>query len=219
MTTQTIPQVDATPRAALGSHDATRLRKNGRIPLVIYGHKQEPAHLSVDRKQITDVLHHHAHLLEVVADGNTESCLVKDVQWDYLGTQIIHLDLARVDLNEAVIVEIDIVTSGEADGLKEAHTFLHQPLARVEIECLATNIPENVRADVSELSVGASLTVGDLEFPEGVKAVTDAETVVASVQIAAVGEEDDELTPEVESSEEPQVIGKKEEEDEAESTD
>ena len=206
MATQQIPQIEVEKREHVGTRYARRLRQEGRLPAVIYGHKQDPVHVSLDRREFTDLLHHHTHLLEVKVDENAAPCLIKDVQWDHLGAEVVHVDLTRVDLTESVTVEVEIQLAGEPVGLKETGTILEQLLSMLEIECLATQIPEEIRVDVSHLNVGESTTVGDLALPEGVKATAAPETLVARVEEVRRVEEE-EVVEEVEG-EEPAVIGR-----------
>jgi len=208
MTTQTIPQIDSQIRDQLGSRNTQRLRKTGRLPAVIYGHKLPPVHISLDQSQINDLLHHHAHLLQVAVDNKTEPCLIKQVQWDHLGSDIIHLDLARVDLTEQVTVTVDLELTGEAIGLKESGAFLQHQTAEIQVQCLATQIPEIIRVDISQLAVGDAITVADLSLPHGVTADEDPDTLIAAVHLTALDEEDETALGEPGAGE-PEVIGKK----------
>jgi large subunit ribosomal protein L25 len=210
MATQQIPQIPVQNRPALGTRATVRLRQGGQLPAVIYGHGQDPVHVAVDAKAMSDLLQHHARLIEAVTDGQGQACLVKDVQWDHLGSQIIHVDLARVDLDESVTVEVGLEFVGEPKGIKEAGAFMEHPTTAIEVECRAGNIPESIRVDVSGLAVGDTLTVEDLTLPEGVKAVSDPDTVVAAIHVAV---EEEEAVPEAAEGEaataEPEVIGRK----------
>jgi len=210
MATHEIPKITVEPRQRIGTRYARRLRDAGRLPAVIYGHQKQPLHVSVDRKQLVELLHHNAHLLEVVADGQTQPCLIKDVQWDYLGANIVHVDLARVDLTEHVTVSVDLVLTGEAKGLKIVGALLEHQLSQIEIECLATEIPEKVEVDVSELDVDQTLTIADVKLPEGVTTTEDPETIVAHI---VVQEEVEEEAPVEVEGEEPEVIRAKKEEE------
>lgn len=209
-----IPTVDAQQRPRLGTRAARRVRTEGRLPAVIYGHKQDPLHVSLDYHQATALLLDRAHLLKVNHDGQVESCLVKDVQWDQLAGRIAHVDLERVDLSELVEVEVQVELVGEAAGLKEAGAFIEQPHTSVEIKCAAGSIPEVLRLDVSALGVGDALTVADLPLPEGVTAVSDPETVLAVVHMARAEEEL--AAPAEAAAAEPELVGRKAGEEEAE---
>ena len=91
------PTISATSRERTGTRYSQRLRKQGRLPAVIYGHKKTPISVSVDEKEILTLLHSGAHVLEVkVEGGSKETCLVKDLQFGYLGDNVIHVDFARV---------------------------------------------------------------------------------------------------------------------------
>ncbi|MEX2215811.1 MAG: 50S ribosomal protein L25 [Phycisphaeraceae bacterium] len=209
----TIPKINAQPRELLGSRNTLRLRKAGQIPVVIYGHEQDPVHASLDRKAFTELAHRNVHLLEVAVGSSTEPCLIKELQWDYLGSQIIHVDLARVDLTEKVEVEVELVIVGEPKGAKEAGAFLQQFLQSLEIECLATQIPENIKVDVSNLGVEEHISVKDLKLPEGIVAITDEDQFVVGVVLA---EEEEEAPVAEGATAEPEVIGRKAEDEEGE---
>lgn len=213
MATQQLLKINAQTRPNLGTRSTAKMRGQGRLPAVVYGHKQDPAHISFDQKEVTDLLHQHAHLIEVVVDSKTEPCLIKDVQWDHLGSNILHVDLARVDLTEQVTVEVDLVLTGEPVGLKESGSFLQHGSDQLEVSCLASQIPSQIKVDISGLGVGDQITVGNLKLPTGVTATSDGETVIASIQIVA--EEAEPIEGEAAAGE-PEVIGKKEAEEKAE---
>lgn len=206
MATAQIPQIESQTRARVGTREAQRLRQAGQLPAVIYGHKQDPVHVSVDQAEITRLLHEHAHMLQVAVDGRTESCLIKDVQWDYLGSSIIHVDLARVDLTEQVSVDVELTLVGDPIGLKESGAYLDHPMTHIKVQCLASQIPESIPVNISPLEVGQSLTVADLSLPEGVTAVDDAEMLVVTVHRAAAVEEEAEDDADVAQ---PEVIRKR----------
>ena len=210
MAKREIPKLQVAPRPRLGKRYSLRLRKEGKLPAVIYGHKQDPVHVALDRKAMTDLLHRNTHLLEVALDAHTEPCLVKDVQWDHLGAHVIHVDLARVDLTERVKVDVSVELTGEAVGLKEAGTLLEQYLAEIEVECLATDIPDAIKADVSHLGVEDSLLVKDIKLPEGVSTTASPEAIVAAVH--TIKEEVEPVAAAEGTAAEPEVIGKKAEE-------
>ena len=211
MASSEIPSITVEVRSRLGSRYAARLRKEGRMPLVIYGHKQEPIHISADGNEMIELLRRDTHVLNVDYDSKSESCLVKDIQWDFLGAHIVHVDLARVDLTETVRTTVLLELSGEPVGLKEPGAMLEHPYSEIEVECQAGNIPDRIRVDISEVDLNAPLTVSDLDLPEGVKTTLDSEVVLASISILAEEEEPEEA---VEAGEaEPEVIGGKKEED------
>jgi large subunit ribosomal protein L25 len=214
MSSATQPKISAAVRERTGTRYSARIRKEGQLPAVIYGHKQAPVHVAVDASEMIDLLHHNAHLIDVDVAGKSEPCLVKDIQWDYLGTTVIHVDLARVDLTEEVEVEVQVVLIGDAVGLKEAGALMEQSHSTISVKCLANAIPEQLTHDISEMGVGDSLLVSGLTMPAGVTAASDPDTLVAHLGMTKITEEAEE---EVEGGDQPEVIGGKPEgEDKAE---
>lgn len=205
-----IPTIQVERREELGSRYSKRLRKAGRLPAVIYGHKQDPVHVTADYKEVVGHLHRNAHLLNAQLDGKTESVLIRDVQWDHLGSNIIHIDLARVDLTERVTVEVPLHFVGDAPGLKSEGAILEHQITEIEVEALAVEIPEEIRVDVSGLELGQTITVGDLKLPSGVTTKLDPETIIASISVV---EEQKEADPS-DAPAEPKLIGRKTEEGE-----
>ena len=217
MMTHETPTLDAETRQHTGSRYAARLRKAGKLPAVIYGHGEEPQHVAVDGEQLVGHLHAGAHLLNLTIDsGKSETCLIKDLQYDFLGDHIIHIDLARVSLTEEVNVSVPLVIKGQENspGCKAAGAIFEHPLADLEVSCKANAIPEEVIVDVTELELGQSITASQLELPAGVGLVTDGDSVVAMVNASKTTDEDLEGTPtEAATGAEPEVITERKEDE------
>ena len=204
-------QVTAKPRSELGSRANKRLRDAGMLPGVIYGHKEAVVPVTLPRKEVANHLSHGAHVFDLTLDGKSEKVLVKEVQFDHLGIEVIHVDFARVSLDEKVEVTVPLelkgTPKGEADG-----GVLQQIISELEVECLVTDIPEVLRHNVSEMALNDVLHIRDLQLPPGVRALQDEDLIVATVKEIA------EEAP-VEAAEagaaEPEVIGRKPEEGEA----
>ena len=199
-------QLTAKVRGELGSRKNKRLRDSGFIPGVIYGHKEDVVPVTLPKVELVRHLNHGAHLFALAMDGKNENVLVKDVQYDHLGIEVLHVDFARVDLNERVEVTVPLILRGEPKGEAEGGV-LQQVIADLEIECLVTQIPSEIRYNVSEMKLNDVLHIKDLQLPEGVRALQDEDLIVATVK------EIIEVAPaEVEAVEgEPEVIGKVEE--------
>lgn len=210
-TAHNIPKIDARLRSKTGSREASRARGLGRLPAVVYGHHQQPDHVDVDRTTLLNLVRDHVHVIELNYEGKHEPCLIKELQWDHLGAQVIHVDLARVDLNERVKVEVELLFVGDAIGLKTSGAYLEHPLTSVEIECLVTQIPDAIRVDVSKLGVGDLLTAKDLVLPAGATCLESPDAVVAAVHIKV----EEEAAPAAEGAAEPELI-RKEKTEEAE---
>ncbi len=198
-------QVSAKLRGELGSRANKRLRDAGLVPAVIYGHKQAVIPVTLPKKEVANFLNHGAHLFDLSLDGKSEKVLVKEVQYDHLGIELIHVDFARVNLDEKVKVTIPLelkgTPKGEADG-----GVLQQIIANLEVECLVTEIPENVRFNVSELGLNAVLHVKDIKLPDGVRCLQDGDLIVATVK--EIVEEAAPAAVEGQTAE-PEVIGRK----------
>jgi len=198
------PVLEAETRTKLGSRYAIRLRDAGRLPAVVYGHKQGAVHVSIDARSFNDIAESSAHLIEVKVDGTPEPCLIKAIQYDHLDRHAVHVDLARVDLDEAVEIELDIDFVGEAAGLKESGAMLDVPHNSVVVSCKANNIPDKLEHDIAALTVGASVHASDLALPAGVALVTEGELMLAHIIVQAAVADD---AGETEGSDEPEVIG------------
>jgi large subunit ribosomal protein L25 len=203
-------KVSIQPRNELGSRANKRLRDAGLIPGVIYGHKEAVVPVTLPKKEVVGHLNHGTHLFELGLDGKNETVLVKEVQYDHLGLEVLHVDFARVSLDEEVDVTVPLELKGEPKGEKDGGV-LQQVIAEIELRCKVTDIPDVIRHDVSEMALDDVLHISDLKLPAGVTAVQDADQVVA--QVRAV-EEEAAAAP-AEGTAEPEVIGKAAEGDEA----
>lgn len=202
MSTTEIPTLDVTARTKTGTRYAKRDREQGLIPAVIYGHKQGPVHVTVNAKTFMEVLHNEAHLIDVKLDGKSEHTLVKAVQWDTFGREIIHVDLERVDMSEMIEVEVELQLIGEPAALKEAGSVLDHPTTIVKIACRADAIPSHLEHSIADLQAGVPVTVSDITVPAGVTIAMPADQLIcqiAGVKVAAPATEgeDDAAEPEV----------------------
>ncbi len=195
-------------REHTGSKDAKKLRKDGRIPAIVYGHKQKPVAISLDRNNMVEGLHHGRRLMDVQIGKKKEKMIVKDLQYDYLGKDVIHVDLMRVDVTETVKVAVPVELKGIAKGTHEGG-IIEECTDHLEVECKATDIPESVVVSVKEINVGDTLHAGDIELPDGVKLVSPPETLLVTCHLVAAARTTEELEKETPVS--PEVIGEVEE--------
>ena len=172
-------------RESRGTRRAKKLRETGKLPAIIYGHGEAPEQIALADHDVEVALAHGARILQVNVDGAVKPYLIKEVQYDHLASTPIHLDLARVDLNERVRVRIGIELRGIPKGISEGG-ILEQAIASVEVECLVTEIPDTLHPLVTELKLGDSLFVKDLQFPPGVNPLANPDDRVASVKLLAV---------------------------------
>ncbi len=190
--------IKADKRSALGSRANHKLRKTGLVPAVVYGHHQDVVPLQLDKKQLAAHIRHGVHVFNLDISGQTESVLIKDVQYDAFGLDLLHVDFSRVDLNERVTVTVSIELKGDPIGEKEGGV-LQQILNELEIECVVTEIPDVINVDVSGLAKDAQLHVSDIKLGGTIKILTDEDQVVAKVEeiLEQVTTEEAEAEPEV----------------------
>ncbi|MBN1507326.1 MAG: 50S ribosomal protein L25 [Sedimentisphaerales bacterium] len=191
-------------RERIGSKAASAIRRQGRIPAVVYGHQEEPLVISLDAHDFTEGLHHGMRLMDLTVAGKSEKAIIKDVQYDHLGREVIHADLMRVDVTEVITVVVPVELKGTPKGAQEggvltAHTN------RLEVECLAVNIPEVLVVPVKDLGVGESIHAGQVQLPEGVTLASSAEMLIASCSVLQEVKTTEEVEAEVPAV--PEVIG------------
>jgi len=198
----------ARKREARGTKACRRLREAGQIPAIVYGHEQEPVAVQVAADDLDRALRHHSRMFNLRLGRKKESVLLRDIQHDALGDEVIHADFVRVAMDEAIEIEVPVTLRGKP---KVEHAVLQQTLTALEVECLPSDIPEAIVALVGHLEMGQSISVADLEMPVGVKVLTDAETIVATLTPAVREEEPiEEAAVAVEAAEEPELIGREE---------
>jgi large subunit ribosomal protein L25 len=191
-------------REKVGSAATTRLRREGKVPAVLYGHGEGNEHLAVPKVQVNTLIRHHSKTVELKG-AVSETALVNHVHWDPLGIEVLHLDLIRVNLKEEVEVTVPIHTRGESVGVRSGGMLLEN-MHEVDIRCPAGGIPDALDVDVSELAMGSHLTAGDLELPEGVVLVTEADAVIVRIEEPKGASDDAEAESAVGA--EPEVIAK-----------
>jgi len=207
------------PRPKQGSQAAARLRKEGLVPAVVYGHKEAVVPLALDRKEIETALRHNTRVVDLQLDGKSETAVIQEVQYDHLGQDVLHVDFKRVSKDERVKMAVRIELKGTPAGLGGGHV-LEQPLHQVHVECPALAIPDQIRVNITTLQSGHPIHVRDLVLPEGVKALDPPDLVV--VQIATVKVEEAVAPAAVPAegaaatSAEPEIVGRRVKEEEAE---
>ncbi len=198
-------------REKTGSKSALKVRKSGQIPAIVYGHKQEPVAVSLDAHNFIEGLHHGHRLMDVQIGKSKEKIIVKDLQYDHLGKDIIHVDLMRVDVAETVRIKVPIELKGTAKGTHEGG-IIEERTDHLEVECRATDIPESIVISVKELDIGDALHAGDIALPEGIKLIGPAETLVVTCHLVTTVKTAEEIEEEAPTA--PEVIGEAKEAEE-----
>ncbi|GIX01993.1 MAG: 50S ribosomal protein L25 [Thermogutta sp.] len=201
-----IEQISVELRSPGGKRSNKRLRAAGKVPAILYGHKQENVCLSLPRDALAAAVRHGTRLIQLTG-AVREQAYIKELQWDTWGKEILHVDLTRVTAHERVRTEVPIELRGDAPGVKEGGR-LAQHLHSLQIECEVDKIPEKFVVLITELGLGGAITVKDIPLPEGAKALVDPDEVVVVCHAPAGEEEAEEAAPATGPAE-PEVIGRK----------
>ena len=210
--------IEAELRTKTGKGAARQIRRSGLIPGVVYGRGNDPRAIKVDPQNIEKLLLSNAifDLTFVGEDGKEDEAVViiKDYQKDIIKRNLLHVDFQFISMDEKITVSVPMHLEGEAAGVRDGGV-LQQLLREIEIDALPAEIPEEITIDISELEVGESLSVADLELPEGIDLVTGSDEVIVTVVTPTELIEEDEEEEEEEFLE-PEVIGEEDEEGEEE---
>jgi large subunit ribosomal protein L25 len=213
--------VEARPRDDRGKNAARRMRRQGHVPAVLYGGEGNSLTLAVNTKQLSAIMRSqsgHNTIFKVKLPTGEQSAMLKDWQVDPLLGTLLHVDLLRVAMDVRMRVKVPVHTFGEPQGVKLQGGIFEMVTREVEIECLPSDIPGEIRVDISELMIGKHLRVGDLPIDTAkIKLVTDPQRVVAHVVALRAEEEKpaEAAAAEAAAPAEPEVIkkGKKEAEE------
>lgn len=198
--------LNAEIREHVGSKDAAKLRKQGKLPAVIYGHKKDPVAVSLDAHDTMECLHHGHRLADIKIGSKKETVIFKEFQYDHLGKNVIHVDLIRVDAKELVKVMVSIELKGIAAGTNEGG-IIESHLDQIEVQCSVADIPEVIVIPVKDVNIGDSLHASDIKLPDGVKLVTAGDALLLTCHLVAAAKSTEEL--EEEGAVAPEVIGEK----------
>jgi large subunit ribosomal protein L25 len=214
--------LEAQPRTPGTKNDARRVRKQGKVPGVVYGAGKQTLSVSVDPRQVSRILHSETGyntVFDLTVDGERTKAMIVDWQYEPIKGALLHIDLKRIAMDKKLRVKVPIELVGEPAGVKQQGGILEQIVREVEVECLPGDIPNAVELNVSELVFGMVLRVTDLPKMDKIKYVSDSEQPVA--HIISIKEEEV-ATPEAVAGEaaaapaEPEVIKKGKQETEGE---
>jgi len=200
-------------REKTGKVASAALRQRGKLPATMYGHKQDTVAISLDLHDAVEGLHHGQRVVDIELNGKKETAMFKELQYDHLGKDIIHVDLMRVDVTETVKVTVPVELKGTAEGTKHGG-IINEHADSLEIECTVNNIPENIPVLIKDLNIGDNLYAGDITLPQGLKLVSDPKLLIVNCTIIVAAKVTEEAA--VEAPATPEVIGEKKIEEEAE---
>lgn len=207
-------------REEVGKEAVKKLRRLGLIPAVVYKDK-DVLSIKVSSKDFLETIHTKAGenvVVDLQMEGagkskKSRTAIIKEIQYHPVKGDILHVDFNEISLTQTLTVKVPIAAKGEAEGIKEGGVLEHV-LWELEVECLPTQIPENIPVDVSGLKIGDSILVKDLQMPSEVKVLADPEATVISLAVPRA-EEAAEIAPGEEAQEPEVIMEKKPEEEEA----
>lgn len=203
-------QLTVAIRDTHGKRRNRRMRENGMIPAVLYGHQKEAVSLAVKADEL-DAAIRHGNRFVSLSGGINEKALIKYCHWNTWGTQVLHVDFTRASEHELIQVTLPVELHGEAPGVKEGGV-VKQVLHELKLECEAADVPEKIDVNINHLEFNQVLTVADLVLPKGGRSLIDETQIVVSCAAQVeVSEEEGEA-----GENEPEVIGRKKAEGEEE---
>ncbi len=215
--------INAEKRLNYGKNASRLLRREGKIPAILYGSNIETQALILNKKDIFNIFKSETSentLFKISVDSDIRDVMIKEFQKDVVSDQVLHVDLIQIEMDKSIRVAIPIVLVGEAVGVKTEGGFVDFASREIEIECLPTDIPDQVEADISNLHINQSLKLSEIPEIEGVKLISDPQTIIALVLAPAAEEVIEEVVEEEEvipGEEEPEIIKKDKAEEEASS--
>ncbi len=199
-------------REITGKRRNKRMRNNeGKIPAILYGHGAENVMLSISAKEFGFVLRHGSRVVKLTG-ALEEQALIKEIQWNTWGAAVYHVDFARVNADEKVNVVVALKLHGECPGVF-AGGVLTQNLHEIHIECPALEIPDFIQVKVDDLQLNGHITVADVVFPKDVRPLIDNEEIIVHCALPLVEPEETETAEATAEGAEPEVIGRKKEDE------
>ncbi|HEX2779728.1 MAG TPA: 50S ribosomal protein L25/general stress protein Ctc [Gemmatimonadaceae bacterium] len=177
----------ATARSTVGKGAARSLRRSGSVPAIVYGHAREPQSLAVPTRELErllDVIAAGSTVVELSIDGKPSRTLIREIQRHPFKKQILHVDFQELVAGEKITVSIPLVLVGTPEGVRLGGGILEQMMREIEVEVDPSNIPNHIDVDVSNLIVGHSVHVSDLQIPAGVTVLAEPDAPIALVQVS-----------------------------------
>jgi large subunit ribosomal protein L25 len=206
--------LNLSPRKDIGTSFAKRLRRDGKIPGIYYFHGQKSIPFQVDKKDLLVLKSHESGLISIVLNGETHKCVVREIQFDPITHAPVHIDFMGISMTEKIHISVPIHFTGMAIGVKNGG-ILQQIVREIEIECFPADMPEHIEVDVTNLNIGESLALRDVHA-EKFKILADGNLTLVNVAVPRAAEEKAPTEVTEEEAKEPELVGKKEKEEEGE---
>ena len=184
--------LSASSRAGTGKGVARTLRRDGRVPAVIYGHARASQSLSVDAREFSRLLDHitaETTVIELAIDGTMSRTLIRDIQRHPVKRSVLHVDFQELVAGELVTVKVPLVITGTSIGVRLNAGILSQVLNELEVRVDPADIPSRIEVDVTNVNIGGSIHVRELTIPAGVEVLTGAGDTVVTVSAPRASDE------------------------------
>ncbi len=189
-------KVVANTRNAQGSGASRRLRRAAKVPGIIYGGRVEPTSIEIDHNALYHALRvekFHSSVLDMDLDGKPEQVLLRDVQWHPYKPQVMHIDFQRVAPDQKITLKVPLhfTNQDQSPAVKLSAAIVSHVITEITVSCLPSKLPEYIEVDLSNLTPGHSVHIGDIPMPEGVTAVLRAKEnpAIVTVTVPVVEEE------------------------------
>jgi len=179
-------------REITGKNAARKLRREGKVPGVFYGTNTETTPLTLDKQDIIDIVRSESGentLFKISFGSETKDTMIKMMQLDPVSSKLLHVDLVQIAMDKMITVSVRFSLIGEPIGVRTEGGFIDFVSRETEIECLPTNIPESIDVDISELHIGQALKIEDIAPPEGIKILSDPNSLIVLVSAPTKEEE------------------------------
>lgn len=202
--------LNVTLRQEYGKRRIRRLRSSGKTPAVLYGHEKDNISLSLPTNDLMTSMRHGIRLFELQG-GTSATALLRDVQWDTFGLEVLHVDLVRVSADQKIDATLAVELRGVAPGVSQGGVVEHL-LHEVSLTCAVSHMPDKLELNINSLELGQSFTAADLSLPDGAEMLTPLERIIVQCVEPQTEEDEDEVSTGSDSVE-PEVIGKKDEDE------
>jgi large subunit ribosomal protein L25 len=174
--------LNAVKREKRTSHEARKERRNGRIPGILYGKNISNMLFEIGEVELTKELSKNGEhgVVSIDIDGTEHMALIKEVQKDPISRRFMHIDLEELSNDTVVTTEVPLMFSGE-DNVTRNGAILQKERNKVKVQCKGGNIPKSINVDVSNLVLGDTYRIGDIEFANEISFLDDANTVIAAI--------------------------------------
>lgn len=183
--------VEAEVRTGSGTAASRRARRDGLVPVVVYGGGEDEQYLLVDHNKIMHQLEveaFHSALVQIKVDGDLQRAILRDVQMHPYKAQVMHLDFQRVSRKDKITMTVPLHFTGEEDapGVKVENGIMSHSMTSVDVSCLGSDLPEYIEVDVSGLGMGDSVSLGEIKMPEGVEFASSIQESDLELSVASV---------------------------------